>query len=234
MFTDIAAHASDSIRPLILLGTAFFFSSLIGLERELRLRSAGLRTHALVGLGAALMMLVSKFGFFDVVGGSVSLDPSRVAAQIVSGIGFIGAGLIFVRKDSVRGLTTAAAVWLTAGIGMACGAGLVMLGAAGTLGFFIVVLVYTPLVNRIMGRDFTLDITISRQSNATAAISQLCNEHGFTVGGFSIAESEGDKDHIRLHVSLHGPVNPADLLLNLHALQGVTAVSELCVPRLAV
>jgi putative Mg2+ transporter-C (MgtC) family protein len=93
------------------LGLAFGLSSLIGLEREWRQKSAGLRTHTLVGTGAALLVVVSKYGFSDVLGPHVILDPSRVAAGIVSGIGFIGGGLIFVRGDAVRGLTTAAIVW---------------------------------------------------------------------------------------------------------------------------
>ena len=94
---------------------AMVLSAAIGLERGLRNKSAGLRTHTLVGVGAALFMLVSKYGFENVPG-NVSLDPSRVAAQIVSGIGFIGGGLIFVRRDAVRGLTTAAVVWVTAAV----------------------------------------------------------------------------------------------------------------------
>jgi hypothetical protein len=93
------------------LGMAFLLSALIGLEREIRHKSAGLRTHTLVGFAAALIVLVSKYGFGDVIEANrVVLDPSRVAAQIVTGIGFIGGGLIFVRRDSVRGLTTAAIV----------------------------------------------------------------------------------------------------------------------------
>ena len=112
-----------------------------GLEREIRQKSAGLRTHTLVGVGAALFVLISKYGFTDVlVPGEVILDPSRVAAQIVSGIGFLGAGLIFVRRDSVRGLTTAASIWVTAAIGAACGAGLPWLAAATTVGYLIVTL----------------------------------------------------------------------------------------------
>src|SRR3954467_12558392 len=101
------------------LGLAFALSTLIGLEREWRQKSAGLRTHTLVGVGAALFMLVSKYGFGDVLvpGGRPVLDPSRIAAQVVSGIGFIGGGLIFVRGDIVRGLTTAAIVWVTAAVG---------------------------------------------------------------------------------------------------------------------
>jgi len=110
---------------LVELALAFLLSASIGLEREIRQKSAGLRTYTLVGFSSALVMLVSKYGFTNVLEtGRVVLDPSRIAAQIVSGIGFIGGGLIFVRKDIVRGLTTAATVWLTAAVGMACGAGL--------------------------------------------------------------------------------------------------------------
>src|SRR6185295_9656575 len=119
---------------LALLGVAFLLSSVIGLERELRQKSAGLRTHTLVGVGAAVFVLVSKYGFSDVVSaGTVYLDPSRVAAQVVSGIGFIGAGLIFVKRAGVRGLTTAAAIWLTAAVGMAAGAGLIALAIGATV-----------------------------------------------------------------------------------------------------
>jgi len=130
---------------------ALVLSSFIGLERDLGQKSAGLRTHALVGVGAALFMLVSKYGFTNVlIKGSVILDPSRVAAQIVTGIGFIGGGLIFVRRDAVQGLTTAAAVWVTAAIGAACGAGLPILATVATVGHFLVVRGY-PRVTRRFG-----------------------------------------------------------------------------------
>jgi putative Mg2+ transporter-C (MgtC) family protein len=131
------------------LALAFGLSSLIGLEREWRQKSAGLRTHALVGLGAALLLLISKYGFSDVLGKHVILDPSRVAAQIVTGIGFIGGGLIFVRGDAVRGLTTAAAVWLTAAIGMASGAGLALLAIAVTIAYFVVAFLFPPVVAKL-------------------------------------------------------------------------------------
>jgi putative Mg2+ transporter-C (MgtC) family protein len=128
------------------LGLAFGLTSLIGLEREWRHKPTGLRTHTLVGVGAALFVLISKYGFSDVPGPHVTLDPSRVAAQIVTGIGFIGGGLIFVRGDAVRGLTTAAIVWMTTAIGMACGAGLTRLALLATGGHFVVVLVYPRLL----------------------------------------------------------------------------------------
>jgi len=107
------------------LGSAFLPPAAIGLEREIRHKSAGLRTYTVVGTTAALFLLISKYGFSDVLQADrMALDPSRVAAQIVTGIGFIGAGLIFVESDRVTGLTTAATVWLVTGMGMACGAGL--------------------------------------------------------------------------------------------------------------
>ena len=137
-------------KQFIELGTAFVLSAAIGLERELRHKSAGLRTYTVVGTAAALFLLVSKYGFGDVlVDGRVVVDPSRVAAQIVSGIGFIGAGLIFVRQDSVKGLTTAATVWLVTAVGMASGAGLPRLALAVTGAYFVVALIF-PLLLRLL------------------------------------------------------------------------------------
>ena len=108
--------------------------AVIGYERQNRLKEAGIRTHLIVALGAALMMVVSKYGFSDIIGqDGVALDPSRIAAQIVTGVGFLGAGSIFVHKQSVSGLTTAAGIWATSGIGMAIGAGLYFIGVASAL-----------------------------------------------------------------------------------------------------
>lgn len=138
---------TPTLVPDLLL--ALVLGSLIGLERELRQKSAGLRTHTIVCLGAALIMLISKWGFGDVLQRLIVLDPSRVAAQIVSGIGFIGGGLIFVRRDAVRGLTTAAVVWLAAAVGMACGAGLWLLAVTVTALHFVISYGYTPLMRRL-------------------------------------------------------------------------------------
>src|SRR5579884_2801561 len=132
------------------LGIALVLSAAIGLERELRQKAAGLRTYSTVGVGAALWMLVSKYGFFDVVhAGTIALDPSRVAAQIVSGLGFIGAGVIFVHRGSVQGLTTAATIWLAAAVGAASAAGLPVLAAIATAAYFAVAYALRPLVGRL-------------------------------------------------------------------------------------
>jgi putative Mg2+ transporter-C (MgtC) family protein len=129
------------------LVAAFVLSAIIGIEREIRHKSAGLRTYTIIGISAALFMLVSKYGFNDVVRHpTIIVDPSRVAAQIVSGIGFIGGGLIFVDRDRVRGLTTAATVWLVAAVGAACGAGLLLLALYVTAAYFIVAVLFRSLL----------------------------------------------------------------------------------------
>ncbi|WAL93347.1 MgtC/SapB family protein [Streptomyces sp. Je 1-369] len=129
---------------------AFGLSAAIGLEREIRQKAAGLRTYTTVGVGAALFTLVSKYGFTDVLqSGTVTLDPSRVAAQIVSGLGFIGAGVIFVHRGSVQGLTTAATIWLTAAVGSAAAAGLPLLAVLATASYFLVAYAVRPLARRL-------------------------------------------------------------------------------------
>lgn len=143
----------EGLKQFIELGTAFGLSAAIGLEREIRRKSAGLRTYTIVGTSAALILLISKYGFNDVLSpGRIVLDPSRVAAQIVTGIGFIGAGLIFVHGERVKGLTTAATVWLVTAVGMACGAGLRLLALAVTVAYFIVALVFPVLLRVLRGR----------------------------------------------------------------------------------
>lgn len=108
--------------------------ALIGLDREYRAKEAGYRTHFLVSLGSALLMILSQYGFMDIIEHQgVNLDPSRIASQVVTGIGFIGAGTIIFQKQIVRGLTTAAGIWVTAGIGMSIGAGMYWLGTSAAI-----------------------------------------------------------------------------------------------------
>ena len=154
----ISEPTGQSLSQFSELGIAFLLSAVIGMEREIRHKSAGLRTYTLVGTTAALFLLVSKYGFMDVLAKElVVLDPSRVAAQIVTGIGFIGAGLIFVQGDRVKGLTTAATVWLVTAVGMACGAGLLLLALAVTLAYFVVAFVF-PVVLRLLPAGQAADV----------------------------------------------------------------------------
>lgn len=119
---------------ILRLCVAGLCGTLIGLDREYRVKDAGFRTHFLVALGSALIMIVSQYGFSDILTHpGVGLDPSRIAAQVVSGIGFIGAGTIIIHRQLVRGLTTAASLWATAGIGLAAGADMFVVAGAATL-----------------------------------------------------------------------------------------------------
>ena len=174
------------------LTLAFVLSSLVGVEREIRQKAAGLRTNTLVGVSAALFMLISKYGFTDVlVSGRVVLDPSRVAAQIVSGIGFIGGGVIFMRRDAVKGLTTAASVWLTAALGMACGAGLPILAVATTVGHFVIMLVFPKLITYLPDRRRTANLRILYEDRGIQlqAILVACTAARFSIDHLDVERS---------------------------------------------
>lgn len=120
---------------ILRLCVAGLCGTVIGLDREYRVKDAGFRTHFLVALGSALMMIVSQYGFegFLADHDGTRFDPGRIAAQVVSGIGFIGAGTIIIHRQLVRGLTTAASLWATAGIGLAAGAEMYVVAGAATL-----------------------------------------------------------------------------------------------------
>jgi putative Mg2+ transporter-C (MgtC) family protein len=206
------------------LTLALLLSSLIGLEREFRVRSAGLRTHTLVGVGAALIMLVSKYGFGNVVATNVVvLDPSRIAAQIVSGIGFIGGGLIFVQRDVVRGLTTAATIWLTAAVGMACGAGLPVLALFVTGAHFLIMYGYTRFTHRILSAHAELLIQYRAGKGAVHEITRLCTGSGFSVHQLTVqrddAPADPDKQAVRLQ--LRGRGDMESLVVAIGDLKGV-------------
>lgn len=222
------------------LGLGLLLSAVIGLEREVRQKSAGLRTHSLVGVGAALFMLVSKYGFSDVLhAGQVVVDPSRVAAQIVTGIGFLGAGLIFVRRDSVHGLTTAASVWVTAAVGAAAGAGLPLLAAAATVAYLIVALAFGYLSRRLPRSRSAISLLRVRYLDGHGTLRrvlQVATGCGFVVEELAAGGSGGDDGHppgaadgqrmaeVVLHVHGTGSVN--DLAARLSELPGVRAVTS--------
>lgn len=138
---------------ILRLCVAGLCGTIIGVDREYRVKDAGFRTHFLVALGSALIMIVSQYGFTEILTHpGVGLDPSRIAAQVVSGIGFIGAGTIIIHRQLVRGLTTAASLWATAGIGLAAGAGMFIVAGAATVltlfGLEVLTLVFGGLGRR--------------------------------------------------------------------------------------
>lgn len=224
----------QGLRQFTELALALVLSTVIGLERAVQQKSAGLRTHALVGLGAALFMEVSQHGCDNVLDlPHVVLDPSRVAAQIVSGIGFIGGGLIFVRRDIVRGLTTAATVWLTAAVGMACGGGLWLLALVATAAYFLIVRGYPLLTRRVPAistpeaTDLHLSYLLGRQ--VLSRVLERCTAEGFRVLSVRVDRSPPDDGaasapgagSTQVYLSIEGTGDVHRLLADLAELDGI-------------
>jgi putative Mg2+ transporter-C (MgtC) family protein len=199
------------------LALALLLSALIGLEREMRQKSAGLRTYTLVGLASALIILISKYGFTNILAdGRVVLDPSRMAAQIVSGIGFIGGGVIFVRKDLVRGLTTATTIWVTSAVGMACGAGLPFLAIGVTFANFAVIFGF-PLIERQLPKSrwapTSLHVSYQDGRGILRDILMVCTHEDFAVTGLEVErDGEAGRDRRGKHSGKARGKTPADTL----------------------
>lgn len=139
---------------------------IIGYERKNRNKEAGIRTHMIVALGASLIMIVSKYGFADILGEQgIALDPSRIAAQIVTGVGFLGAGMIFMRKNTISGLTTAAGIWATSAIGMSIGSGLYLLGIVTTV---LIVVIQIILHGRLLKETYKDEISFLLKKDKNA------------------------------------------------------------------
>jgi putative Mg2+ transporter-C (MgtC) family protein len=212
------------------LGLATLLGALVGLERERLERAAGIRTHAIVSLGAALIMLVSVYGFSDVLGPDqrVEVDVSRVAAQVVSGIGFLGAGVIIFRKSVVRGLTTAASVWAVAGLGLACGGGLFAAAGVTTALLLTLQMVLRPIEQRVFShhREHRLELRVQRGAGSLAGIEAAASQAGVTIESLRVRPASGGKED-RVEIAL-GPVADARatmLLEQLRAMEGTRLVT---------
>jgi putative Mg2+ transporter-C (MgtC) family protein len=213
---------------LLRLTVAALLGGAVGVERELRERQAGLRTHLVVCVGSALFTLVSAYGFRDFIeAGNVyaRIDPTRIAAQIVTGIGFLGAGAIIRQGLSVRGLTTAATLWLVAGIGMAAGAGyydgaiIATLGALLTLGplrvfAYRVIRRFRPEVDRLL-----VEIPAG---GSPAPLIETIERHGGRVVSLDVAQ-EGDRRSVAVEVEMHKSSAPT-IVANVADIDGVLEV----------
>ena len=176
---------------IVRLCVAGLCGTVIGLDREYRVKDAGFRTHFLVALGSALMMIVSQYGFEDFLAthDGLRLDPSRIAAQVVSGIGFIGAGTIILQKQIVRGLTTAAGIWATAGIGLAVGAGMYTIGIATT----VLTLIGLELLSYIFKSVGMKSSMISFSTNNKDTLKQIADR--FNSKDYMIVSYEMETQH---------------------------------------
>ena len=210
--TFISTFKLESFFPYLLgLVTAVICGALIGVERTFRQKEAGIRTHIIVALGSALIMIVSKYGFFDIVGlaDHVNLDGSRLAAQVVTGISFLGAGII-VYKGTVKGLTTAAGVWTTAGIGLAAGAGMYGIAVYATL----ILLIVQIVIHKILPVENTSTTAVSMKlvdnPEAIESITTLFNENDYVIISSSV-EKKNEKYVCLFTIRAKSHINPDDI-----------------------
>lgn len=211
--------------------TAAVLGSIIGFERERLLWAAGIRTHMVVCVGSCLIMIVSAFGFADSLSSkNVVLDPSRVAAQVVSGIGFLGAGAILARGEIVRGLTTAASIWTVAAIGLAVGGGLYFAASAST-GIIIVILAgIKPLEEAYRARNQSCRLKIDAANGALTPdiLKQTLGIRASQIKRFLVSPNEtGEEITVHLSkVSSHDIKNFVDKLTELDGTSSVQVVEQ--------
>lgn len=210
--TFIDTFKIQSFLPYLLgLVVAVVCGAAIGIERTLRQKEAGIRTHIIVALGSALIMIVSKYGFFDLMSfsDSVKLDGARLAAQVVTGISFLGAGII-VYKGTVKGLTTAAGVWTTAGIGLAAGAGMYGIAVYAT----VILLVVQIVIHRVLPVENTSTTSVSMKliddADAVEAITNIFKDNGYTIISNSV-EKRQEKYTCIFTIRAKSHINPDEV-----------------------
>ena len=209
----------DQLELVARLAVAAAAGAVVGFEREARNHVAGMRTHSLVSLGAALFTVAGAYGFTDVHHGP-NVDPARVAAQVASGIGFIGAGAIIRRGTSVRGVTTAATLWLAAAIGLAAGAGLYVVVLAGTA-VVLAVLVALGWAGRSLdrlARRGTLEVTYERGHGTLGPLLRTLEDRRSRVRSL-VVDDDGDGlpglRHVTIDLVVQGDVT--DVIADLRA-----------------
>ena len=196
---------------LIRIVVACLCGGLVGLERTKRLKEAGIRTHIIVALGATLIMVISKYGFSDVVGA----DASRIASNVITGISFLGAGVIFVRGGSVKGLTTAAGIWATAAIGLALGAGMYTLGVLCTALMILLQIALHKFLPGDMQSAKELLLVISKDYHTVMPkIRARLAEMKVLVAGVEMEKLENGDVRVVMEVRIHKD-NVSDELLDL-------------------
>ncbi|HOX09987.1 MAG TPA: MgtC/SapB family protein [Candidatus Omnitrophota bacterium] len=218
---------------ILRLCIAALLSGLIGYEREIHERPAGFRTHILVGVGSTLIMLTSMH-IFDIYKGVAVPDPGRIAAQVVSGIGFLGAGTIIRFKASVRGLTTAASLWTVAGIGLAVGAGL-FVPAAATTAIVLAALFFLNRVEKVMiRREWYKSLEIEAKSG-TAELEQIRGillEYDVEIKDFDVKKSPcSDGVMLRIRVKLLSGEFDSEILSKIRQVSGVSKAEWKVMPE---
>ena len=215
---------------LLRLVLAALLGSAIGIERERLLWSAGLRTHMLVSVGACLFMIVSAYGFTAVLGPHVILDPSRVAAQVVTGVGFLGAGSIILRNEVVKGLTTAASLWAVAALGLAVGGGLYLAACAATVIILVILAGIKPLEERFRsGRQAVeLHLQAERGTMSVGLLQQALGWRATRVKQLIVRPGERPEvDEVVISLGQLSSKDAEEIVCSLSKLPSVLAVQQI-------
>ncbi|HEU5431148.1 MAG TPA: MgtC/SapB family protein [Thermomicrobiales bacterium] len=228
--TPDLAPTLPALSLLLRLAAAAVLGGLVGLERQRLERAAGLRTHALVAVASSLIMIVSAYGFAGTVmpGNGVVLDPSRVAAQVVSGIGFLGAGVIIFQKNRVRGLDTAASLWGVTGIGLATGGGLFLAAAFGAVFIIGIQAIFRAVERRFFAQhqQHRLSLDVEPGGGRFAAIERTLATSAVTPRRIRFRqESDRPYDRLDLDLATTGVGGIGPLLDALRAIDGVSIAS---------
>jgi putative Mg2+ transporter-C (MgtC) family protein len=203
--------------------------SAVGWERERLQWAAGLRTHMLVSVGSCLMIIVSAYGFNSVLSARVILDPSRIAAQVVTGVGFLGAGSIILRNEAVKGLTTAASLWAVAGVGLAAGAGLYSAGVGATVIILIILAGLKPLEERYRASRTNLELKIKarRSELSLGSLEKALGGRAARVKRIVVQAAEQDgEDDVTLLLTRVSAADTADIIHRLETVDGVLRIGE--------
>lgn len=198
----------------------------IGFERSRRQKEAGIRTHIILALGSALAMVVSKYGFFDMVGTGIDADASRIASNILTGIGFLGAGVIFVRSGSIKGLTTAAGIWATAGIGLTVGAGMYEIGiCSAVLLVFIQVVLHKFLPASESVTSLDVSVTIKDTPESIEKVRKFFDNKNVYIQGMHLRKNSDGTLLVNLHVRSPHDTSFNEVVKTLHENDDVFDIS---------
>lgn len=235
MLQNIEAALSVEYIYVIRIVIASLCGGVIGFERSRRQKEAGIRTHIIVALGSALVMVVSKYGFADLaLSENLRVDASRIASNVVTGVSFLGAGVIFIKEQFIRGLTTAAGIWATAGVGLSIGCGLYVVGISSTLILIIIQILLHRYAGKLEGNNSkNIYIEVENLSNYSFEIGSIITRYSASLHSLEILYADGkttnrQSDSIILRAVIF-PKNEETFSLILSTIRALEGVKDLYV-----
>lgn len=221
----------EQLHFIIRILAAGLCGGIIGYERQRRRKFAGIKTHSIVALSSALMIILSKYGFYDVLSDYIRLDPSRVAAGIVTAIGFLGSGVILFGNNNVTGITTAAGIWATVGVGMIIGSGMYFIGCISTILIILIEMFirerYFPWRYSTEDKNLSIDLLESEISlqDMTRTIEDNIKSSGGSIIGMQIKRLEDKYINISYQFSIHSKYDVSKLIELIESIKEIKRIS---------